>query len=457
MSRDKRANIKKTVFISSFHPFISRNILATDVLRFLSENGNVRVVLFVLHYKKDYFEKHFSYPNVIIESIAMPSPSGNFATLACKRISKFVHHTASVRLERKLKWKQEGKFFYWLGMFALEPLFRFRFMRSFLRFIDFHTAYKGRFKPYFEKYNPNLIFATDLLNERDVELIHESKRYAVPAYGMVRSWDNLTLHGLVRAMPDHLVTATYRLRDDALRFHDFENKNITVVGIPHYDKYFRGPKLSRDEFFKKIGFDPAKKMIMHAVIGDQYIPDNDTDPYVLGILSTMSEQVYVRFAPTIPTRQLQGQKPYPNMYFDKPGVVFRDDVEGDREISIEDDDNLMCAIYYSDVVSCGPSSIALDGVFFDKPVVIAGFHSRPRGYFEGDHRWDYNHYAHPVALGAIRLAKTKEEYISALHNYMKDPSQDKEARKEFREACCGIMDGKSGERLAKFLIIASGA
>ncbi|MBI4114847.1 MAG: CDP-glycerol glycerophosphotransferase family protein [Candidatus Niyogibacteria bacterium] len=441
----------KTIFITSFHPFISRNILATDVLNALSESGNVRVIVFILNYKKDYFEENFSLPRVSIENVIMPWPSMNRWTLLWKRVAKFAHHTASARIERKLKWRREGKFFYWLGMSLLEPILRLYPARALLRFLDFHTAYAGRWDAYFQKYKPDLVFVADILNERDVELVQESKRNRVPVYGMVRSWDNLTLHGIVRALPDHLITATSRLRDDAVRFHDFKENNITVVGIPHYDKYFRGPKISREAFLNKIGFDPNKKMIMHAIIGDQYIPNNDTDPYVLQVLSKRHEQVYIRFAPTIPIAKLEGKAPYPNMYWDKPGVKFKDDVESDKEISPEDDDNLMHAIYYSDVVSCGPSSIALDGVFFDKPVVIAGFHPRKRGYYDYTHRWDYNHYAHPIEIGAVRLAKTKEEYLSAIDEYMKNPEHDRQARKEFREACCGIMDGNSGKRLAQFL------
>src|SRR3989338_3576472 len=57
----------KTIFLTSFHPLISRNILMSGVLPMLA--AQERVVVFVPAHKASYFEEHFSAPHIIIEGV----------------------------------------------------------------------------------------------------------------------------------------------------------------------------------------------------------------------------------------------------------------------------------------------------------------------------------------------------------------------------------------------------
>ena len=64
----------KTVFITSFHILISRNILAAGIPRLLVAEG-FRVVVLVPEYKLTYFRERFAGPNVLIEGIDANQPS----------------------------------------------------------------------------------------------------------------------------------------------------------------------------------------------------------------------------------------------------------------------------------------------------------------------------------------------------------------------------------------------
>ena len=61
----------RTLFITSFHAHISRNILATPVLSILKSRQDLRLVILVPDYKVSYFEENFGPPasggNVLIE------------------------------------------------------------------------------------------------------------------------------------------------------------------------------------------------------------------------------------------------------------------------------------------------------------------------------------------------------------------------------------------------------
>ena len=64
----------KTIFISSFNPFILRNILVGDALKTLKESNDTRVVIFVPDYKADFFRREIGAANITIEGIKTNQP-----------------------------------------------------------------------------------------------------------------------------------------------------------------------------------------------------------------------------------------------------------------------------------------------------------------------------------------------------------------------------------------------
>ena len=59
----------KTIFVTVFHSFISKNILNTDVFKNILQTEDLRIVLLVPFNKKDFFENIYSEKNIIIEGI----------------------------------------------------------------------------------------------------------------------------------------------------------------------------------------------------------------------------------------------------------------------------------------------------------------------------------------------------------------------------------------------------
>ncbi|MDZ4296379.1 MAG: hypothetical protein U1A16_03345, partial [Patescibacteria group bacterium] len=370
---------QKTIFFTSFHGYISRNILSTETFARLRAVPAVRVVVFALDYKRPYFEKNFAGENVIIEGVPFDPPSKRLATLVCKRIAKFALDSYSVRNQRRMKWKREGKLFYFLATSLVATvLAHSRLLRALMRQLDYMVAQRDRYRPYFERYQPSLVVATDIQNERDVEVLQNARFFGVRSLAMVRSWDNLTTHGFIRALPDRLLATCATVREQAITFNDMPPGAIEVVGITHYDKYRRGPMCTKEEFFRSMGLDPGKKTILYATVGDHYLMENDADPYVFELLGREPYQVIVRFSPSVPVATLKDARPYPNMVFDRPGVNFREGDMGDQEMSREDDDRLMRELYFSDVVVCGPSTICLDAMSLDKPVVLIDCYRNPK-------------------------------------------------------------------------------
>lgn len=448
----------KTIFIASFHPYTGRNILQTKAFELLASRPDLRIVIFVPGYKQEYSQKQFGRENVIIEGVDFDFPSKRRVSLIMKRIAKYALYSNSTRIERERKKAMDGRLIYYFATAFLAILLSrlslvSRVLRKFMRLADYKLAINDRYRIYFEKYKPDLVWATDIQSERDVELLHNAKFFKVKTVGSVRAWDNLTLHGLIRVLPDTFLVQAEKIKEQAIMLDDMPPESVKVVGVAHYDRYLNTPEKSKNDFLAAHNFSNLKPLLLWTPIGDNYLENNDTDPFVFEILGEIDVSVLARFSPTIPVKKLESAKPYPNMAFDRPGVNFKPGIIGDQEMSEEDDTHLMQAIYFSDVVVCGPTTVALDAVFLDKPVVLIGFHPTPKSYLEGIlRRYDYDHFKFAIECGAFTVAKSKEELLKYIELYSKNPGLNTREREILRNAYCGPHDGKSGERIAKEIL-----
>ncbi len=333
---------QKTVIITCFHPAILRNILLTDVVPLL-RRANVRVVVLVLGYKKHYFEEQLADTGVVVQGISFDYPSRRFLTLLCKRIARLSLDTATARVEKRMKWKREGKWWYYIVASVLGKIMsRSLIARRIFRQIDTALTATKRYYPYFKKYTPDLVIVTDVQNEREVEVLQNARGFGLRSFAMVRNWDNLTSHGLLRAHPDTLLVPSGEVRRHAMMLNDLSSERVRLIGIPHYDRYVRGPTISREKYFERYGFDPSKKLILLGLVGDWYIPDNDTDPYLVELASKWGANVLVRFHPTVTSKALEAAvPPRARMAFYRPGIAFAEGRAEDREIGREDDEELL--------------------------------------------------------------------------------------------------------------------
>ena len=247
----------------------------------------------------------------------------------------------------------------------------------------------------FNKYKPDMVLATDMQDLRvqelcDTSLVREAKRRGIYSMGMGRSWDSMTTKGLLRTLPTKLVVQSVSIKDQAVRYHSVDSEQIVVTGTLHYDKYVLDERTSRETFFRELGFDPSKKLILLTIPSDIWTGNASLSHYLLNIFSQLNDQIIVRF-PLFGKVDIGDFKPAQTMVFDNP---YNSDRLEESRLSISDDDHLADLIYHSDVVVTGPSSIILDASIFNKPIVLIGFdgeEARPYGQSMARY-YDYEHH-----------------------------------------------------------------
>lgn len=446
----------KTIFISSFNPFILRNLLIGDALKIFKENEDARAVVFVPDYKVNFFRREIGAANIIIEGVKI-SPPTRFDIVFRFLCSSLVD-TPTVFINKRVQLDNDGRLLRFFVSWALMRLFsRVLIFKKFVRCLGYLFISKNHYSKYFSRYQPKLVFATDVFNDMDIYLLSGAKSRRIKTVGMVRSWDNLTTKGMLRIKPDKLVVHNTILKEQAIKYNDFHRRNVFVSGIPQYDRYITGSRIDRKNFFNKLGLDPGRKLILFSPFGGRFA---DTDWQIMEILKklienkeTASAQVLVRFTPNDPV-SLGNFIPDENFYIDRPGRGFFANVTRDQELNEKDMDWLADCLYHSDTVVAGGASIGIDAAIFDKPTILIHFDGlEKKPYWKSVKRFlEYLHPRDIIKSGAMRSVKSVEELKEYLNIYLENPELDRPAREKMLHDQCWKLDGQAGIRIGKFIL-----
>lgn len=438
--------MSRYTFITSCHPLISRNILSTGVLDILLKN-NIKLVLIVPKSKVDFFTKSFGRPGISVEGIDLKIGKREGFL---KYLSLASLNTNTLNIKRKTEMRGSGTF----SKFFLSNYFAHLLIRLF----EYLTYRRNLFGELFIKYKPNNVFVTDIQNEIDISLLNEAKKNKIKTIGMVRSWDNLTSKGLIRVVPNQLIVWNEIIKFEAVKFHNINISNISIIGIPHYDEYKKYDYSNKQIYFKKIGGDPNKKMVLVIPIGDRYLRDNTVDRDIVDILDKNlpeNYQILVRMPPGDYVRELENK---PNQFSRIKVIYDRSFMDTDNikttEITKDDDIHLAQTIFWSDLVISGPSTFVIDAAYLDKPIILFGFDGyKIRNYFDSIRRYyDYDNFIPIIKSGGAKFATSKNDFVYLIGEYTKNLNIDKENRVNLVKKEVVYTDGLSTERLAKILI-----
>ena len=439
--------VMKTIFITCFTGLITRNILSTDAFDLLRVHPDLRIVIIAPESRAAILRREYGGPSVSVAAVAavpLDSPTKLWWVLATNLLA-----TGTRRVQRRAKLERDGGqleyvlsgFVGWLGR---SPIIR-RLFRGLTRWLPERDAIRDLIS----RYQPNLIFATDVYTPYDVELMRAGERRGIAVTGMVRSWDNVTSKTLLAFVPERIAVNTQGVKEELVRYGDVPAESVFICGIPHYERYREERRTPREEFFRRFGLDPKQKLVLFTPPSDTYLKSDPVAPVILKALETVGAQVLVRLA-LVGKTELGGYQPPTGVVLDAPAnspdfIEVHMDREADR--------HLADSISHADVVVTWASTMIIDAVVFDKPVVLVGFDATRRPYGKSIQQYyDYDHQRRILETGGAKLARSPEELFKFVERYLEDPGRDRDARARLRDEYCGPLDGKSGERLARYLL-----
>ncbi|MDP7196645.1 MAG: CDP-glycerol glycerophosphotransferase family protein [SAR202 cluster bacterium] len=447
--------MKKTIFITSFHGLVSR-VLESGILRELEKSESVQIVIFVPDFKKDYFQERFgNFNNITIEGVKkdiLPKRADFF-----QKLSFVLLDTRTMKIIRKSFRGYNSKWKYIVAQ-SISTLGGFRFIRELFRAVNYYFSGESVLDYYFEKYNPNLVFTTDIKHIFDAQFVLEARKRKILTIGMVRSWDYLTAKGIVRMKPDMMIVHNEIIKEEAIKYADMKEKDIFVSGLPHFDPYTNETRISKKEFYKKISANSKKRLIFLSPVGDKFA---DIDWIFFEILDEAIKQnelpndlqVLVRVPPG-DTLDLSKFDKSENIIFDYPGIQFGEKYRKENEMSYGDLLHLADSIYHSELVVTGPSTIVIDGAVFGKPIIFLNFdgtENKPY-YPSNNHYYDFNHMQNITKTFGTSNANNGGELIFLINQYLNDPNIKNEERRRIVREQGFKLDGNASKRVVDFLL-----
>jgi hypothetical protein len=108
-------------------------------------------------------------------------------------------------------------------------------------------------------------------------------------------------------------------------------------------------------------------------------------------------------------------------------------------------------IFWSDIVLNVASTLTIDAVALDRPVICAAFvEGVKESYFRDI--FERSHYRKLVDTGGLRLAYDEQALVAAMRDYLADPTLDRLSRKRLRQQLCHRLDGQSARRAAEVVL-----
>ena len=451
-------NKEKTIFIVIYQGHQARNVLKTDIFKLLKEREDLRLVIFCKKIKADYYRQEYGGERVIIEGVELPKMQGlerKFFNLAAILVDS---QTVKLR-QLKLLDKERNHLKYLIRRLITKILGNCPPIKSLIRYFDFHFCLRKELLEYFDKHQPDLVFVPNILGRLDTAMVQAAKKRGVKSVGMVNSWDNLSSRGLMRAVPDKLIVHNETIKNEAIHFDGLRPANIFISGLPHFDYYVKEKRSSKEEFYRRINVPPDKEIILFCPIGP---PSCTTEWQVLKQLHqaikdgkiTFKAHLLVRLPPN--NQSMAGEiNPDENLTVDRQGFRFLSGDLNDWEWTAKEMIHLADSLYFSKVLIGYASTMTIDAAAFDLPVINVAYEGWEKKKGIETYEWFYYHTTHYLPViqsGALKLANNLEQLIDLINQYYHHPEQDREKRKKLLLEQTYKFDGRSGERLADYLI-----
>jgi len=448
-----------TVLFTIRYGFVARNILRTGVLRRLKAAG-ARVVVVTPAHNEPYFSDEaqrggfelFPFPR-------LRASYGERMFAAAANVLLFDHPSTSETL--RVKWRrlpEEGRW----GAFAAKALMaplrlhRAQSLRRAAERIDARWFANPEAGAIIDRVQPSLVAATDVFASEAV-FVREARRRGIPTVGLVKSWDNLTSKARIRVEPDYYGVWNHIMVDEIRRFHFVDRSRVFVSGAPNFD-LFGSPEFaprSREQFFHDLGIEPHRKLVVYSPGAKFTFSDDDNIRTLHRVLQQMESthpfHLHIRKYPKSPQRF--EHLTLPNMSVGEAGVVvpaWADSVDQ----PLEHMQFLGELMKHADLLVHVGSTVAVDAACFDTPIVGYALDktAHRRWWHPAPFVFDLTHNRYLTDLGGQRLAYTETQLRDEIRQYLENPARDREGRRQMVNAICGAFDGRSGDRIAEFLL-----
>jgi len=428
----------KTILYSVSTGYIARNLLRTGVLEKLLKLDDIRIVVLTPGYDDENFVKEFSFSERIF-------------------IEKLFDVDRLPDLMDRLIWKfwllaHDNKFFLWLHNFLMKVQIRKRYYNK------YHRLYGS----IFDKYKPDLVIGGSLgvYSRRDIPVYAEAKKRGIKTLVLIHSWDNLAKRkGPIWFKSDSLGVWNEFQKKEAQTHHFYKDEDIYLLGPAHFDIYWKKDTfMPREEFFRKMGLDPEKKLITMVAT----CPGLLKNAYIVDILldalrkKKFAYPVYLICRPT-PTSPDKNELDF-SKFYNQPDIIVDNQARHSLKLGWNPNKQELYhfanLVKHTDVQVSIVSTATIEAAILDRPVVNVAFSTvEPELFKKFIIDSVYRHHFKIIKdIGATYLATNPDDLIDGVNKYLSNPWLHSKERQKVKQTLVYKADGMATERIYQAIL-----
>jgi hypothetical protein len=289
--------------------------------------------------------------------------------------------------------------------------------------------------------NPTHVFFTHQRPPYLAPFLYAATKLKIPVSTFIFSWDNLASKGRMLGAFDYFLVWSHLMKNELFYFYpNVKEENIKVVGTPQFEPYVMDKyKTDRQDFYSKFNLNRNVKTICFSC-ADASIGAND--PVVIGAIALAIRenkirtpcQLLVRTSPAEDCVRFDAVKTeFPEIIWNNPKwIVTREqhaEIWSQRIPSEEDIKDLRSLVEYVDLNINMCSTMSLDFMLFDKPVINTVFGNVENGLYNDQRFLNYDHFKKVADSKSVSIAKDEKELIVQINEALNNPKANTSQRK----------------------------
>ena len=275
--------------------------------------------------------------------------------------------------------------------------------------------------------------------------LYAAQQLKLPTSTFIFSWDNLASKGRMLGSFDYFLVWSRLMQSELVYFYpNVATEKVKVVGTPQFEPYVM-PKYEStpDEFYTKFGLEPGLKTICYSC-ADVTIGPND--PILIRAIAqairtnvlTTKVQLLVRTSPAEDDSRFKAiRDDFPEIKWNVPKWILTRENHAEtwsqRVPSEEDIKDLRSLLEYVDLNVNMCSTMSLDFMLFDKPVINTVFGNRDNGLYNDQRFLNFDHYKKVVDSQSVTIAQNETELMDQINQALRQPEERKRQRKAMIE------------------------
>jgi len=308
--------------------------------------------------------------------------------------------------------------------------------------------------------NPKLVVSTYPINYLEAKFLYAAKEAKIGTLIHLLSWDNITSKGIFPVIPDRFIAWGPVMYEELKEYYAVKDEQVHLCGVPHFDQHIQLKKTTGYRaVLTDLSLNAKAPYLFLAMSAPRFAP-HEID-IVEWLARSIEENVFGEKMQLIlrpHPQNVQGSlgdnrwlKRLDKLVSKRVAVDYPQLVNSNVRWSMQKEDMVRLSNLLVGCSVClnSGSTVSIDALMMDKPVIITSFDGDKKLYYWKSARRlvDYIHLKKFTEMGGAKVVRSYAEMQREILRYLQTPNYDLEQRRFALQRECYLNDGESTTRV----------